>query len=129
MSGRRLKINQIANGMPQVDEVLSGWQISFMVKFIKQVQIDGEFVDRSTLHKIYGVLQPLKNEELQAKPEGQRAWKWYWLHVQKQYPRLPDGYIITINDEDYKVMASKDYTLNGYNEYHLLQDYKKYGIT
>ena len=129
MSGRRLKINQIANGMPQVDEVLSGWQISFMAKLIKQVQIDGEFVDRSTLYKIYGVLQPLKNEELQAKPEGQRAWKWYWLHVQKQYPRLPDGYIVTINSEDYKVMASKDYTLNGYNEYHLLQDYKKYGIT
>ena len=128
MSGRRLKINQIANGMPQVDDVLDGWQISFMAKFIKQVQIDGEFVDRSTLYKIYGVLQPLKTEELQAKPEGQRAWKWYWLHVPKQYPRLPDGYIVTIDGEDYKVMASKDYFLKGYNEYHLLQDFKKYGI-
>ena len=129
MSGRRVKINQMTNGMPQVDEVLNGWEISFIAKFIQQVQIDGEFIDRSTLCKIYGVLQPLKAEELQAKPEGQRNWKWYWLHIKKQYPQLPDGYIVTIDGIEYKVMASKDYTLNGYNEYHLLQDFKKYGIT
>ena len=124
MAGRNIKINQIANGMPQVDKTLSGWTISFIVDYPYQVRIDGEFINRSRLQRIEGVLQPLQLEQLELKPEGQRAWKWYQLHVDKKYKQLPMNGTIEINKAKYKVMASKDYSLNGYIEYHLVQDYR-----
>lgn len=129
MSGRNIKINQIASGMPQVDSAIDGWEISFIVKRIRQVRIDGEIKNRSTFDKISGCLQPLQPKQLMLKPEGQREWKWYQLHVKKQYASVPNGTIIKINNTEYKVMASKDYTLNGYIEYHLLQDFKQYDST
>lgn len=125
MAGRNIKINQIACGMPQMQHTLDGWMISFIVKRTSQVQIDGEIINRSKLEKIRAVLQPLRMEELELKPEGQRSWPWYQLHVPVSYDALPNSSVVTIHGKDYKIMASKDYTLNGYIEYHLLKDYQK----
>lgn len=125
MAGRNIKINQIACGMPQMQQTLEGWMVSFIIKRVQQVQIDGEIVNRSKFEKIRAVLQPLRMEELELKPEGQRSWSWYQLHVPVDYSSLPNGSVVTINKKDYKIMASKDYTLNGYMEYHLLKDYQK----
>lgn len=124
MAGRNFKINQIANGMPQVDDVLEGWMVSFIANFMQQVRIDGEFIERSTFVKMEGVLQPLKTEDINLKPEGQRNWKWYQLHVPIKYRQIPVGKVVVIGDTDYKIMASKDYTLNSYVEYHIIKDYE-----
>ena len=124
MAGRNYKINQMLNGMPQVDDVLVGWEVTFLVNYSYQIKIDGEFINRSKIAKVKGVLQPLRPEEVELKPEGQRSWTWYQLHVSTEYAQMAPGNVVTINNLNYKVMALKDYSLNGYTEYHLIRDYQ-----
>lgn len=124
MAGRNFKINQISNSMPKVDDVLTGWMIDFVANFTKQVRIDGEFVETSKFVKMQGVLQPLSAEDISLKPEGQRNWKWYQLHVPIKYQQLPVGKIVKLDNINYKIMAAKDYKLNGYTEYHCIKDYE-----
>lgn len=125
MAGRSLKISQMRSGMPNVLEALDGWMMDFIVDLSKQEEIDGDYVYRSKLKKMQGVMQPLKMEEINLKPEGQRAWEWYQLHVQANQVRIPVGKIVTFKNKKYKIMAMKDYSLNGYYEYHLVRDYER----
>ena len=125
MAGRSLKISQMRSGMPNVLEALDGWMMDFIVDLSKQEEIDGDYVYRSKLKKMQGVMQPLKMEEINLKPEGQRAWEWYQLHVQANQVRIPVGKIVTFKNKKYKIMAMKDYSLNGYFEYHIVRDYER----
>ena len=125
MAGRSLKISQMHSGMPNVLEVLDGWMMDFIVDLSRQEEIDGDYVYRSKFKKMQGVMQPLKMEEINLKPEGQRAWEWYQLHVQANQVRIPVGKIVTFKNKKYKIMAMKDYSLNGYFEYHIVRDYER----
>lgn len=125
MAGRSLKISQMRSGMPNVLEALDGWMMDFIVDLSKQEEIDGDYVYCSKFKKMQGVMQPLKTEEINLKPEGQRAWEWYQLHVQANQVRIPVGKIVTFKNKKYKIMAMKDYSLNGYFEYHIVRDYER----
>ena len=70
--------------------------------------------------------QPLKAEEVVLKDEAQRAWSWFQVHVRESiYGELHTTQIITVNGIDYKIMAKKDYFLNGYREYHAILNYQE----
>lgn len=125
MAGRSFKISQMRSGMPNVLEVLDGWMVDFIVDLSTQEEIDGDYTYRSKLKKMKGVMQPLKTEDVNLKPEGQRAWEWYQLHIQANQDRIPIGKIVTFKGKRYKIMAMKDYSLNGYYEYHLVRDYER----
>ena len=112
------------NNMPQVEQALEGWTVQFYADYKYQVQVDGEFVDVDQKQKIEAVWQPLKTQEILLKPEGQRNWDWQQMHVNANaYLPLMVGQRIYINNVYYKVMAKKDYSLNGYYEYHVVRDF------
>lgn len=119
-----IKIGQVVGGLPQLDIGLSGWEVEVKANFITQEYVDGKITDISNIQVIKGVLQPLKTEDVNIKPEGQRNWIWQQLHVKKTYPKLRNEQIVEINDKNYKIMAQKDYTQYGYVEYHLVEDYQ-----
>lgn len=75
-----------------------------------------------------GVWQPLRERQLLLKPEGQRAWSWFWLHADPSLELDVDD-TITYLGTQFRVMAKKDYDIYGYVEYELVQDYTGAGPT
>ena len=112
------------SGMPQMGHVLDGWEVPLtLVKIIQDV-VDGELLYNEIRFNFMGVWQPLRNEALQLKPEGQRSWEWIQLHVKSNTDlALETADKVIFRNELFKVIEKKDYTLNGYIEYQLCKDY------
>ncbi len=116
------KINEMS-GMPQMRSAFSGWQVSFVLIRITQTNNEGDITDVETSLNYVGTVQPLSPEEIKLKPEGQRSWQWLQVHVIIGED-LKTNDRVFYNGKRYKVMLVKDYRLNNYIEYHLLEDYK-----
>ena len=69
-----------------------------------------------------GTIQPFTDRQLFFKPEGQRAWSWYWLHADSSLSLNVDD-IVLWKGKQTRVMSRKEYELYGYVEYHLVQDW------
>lgn len=119
------KLSELSSGMPQMQTALHGWEVAIYADYIKQEWVNGEVVEIKKTEKIIGTRQPLKSEEVELKPEGQRNWAWYQLHVDSKYKRLETQQVVNIKGEDYRIMAVKDYSLNGFYEYHVVKDYQE----
>ena len=113
------------NGMPNMAETLTGWEIPLTLTKVKQKVVDGLRQDEKTSYNFLGVWQPLRDEQLQFKPEGQRSWEWIWLHAKPGSLNLQTQDLIIFNNKNYKIMSVKDYSLNGYIEYELVRDYQQ----
>jgi hypothetical protein len=73
-----------------------------------------------------GVIQPFTERQLSLKPEGERAWSWFWLHADPVVTLEIDD-VVLFKGVQTRVMAKKDYALYGYVEYHLVQDWQGAG--
>lgn len=112
------------SGLPDMSNTLTGWKVPLSLKKIKQSVVDGLAVKTEETINFQGVFQPLREEQLQSKPEGQRSWAWYWIHAKAGTLNLSTQDKIIFNNVRYKVMAVKDYTLYGYIEYQIVVDYE-----
>lgn len=110
--------------MPNMAGTLSGWQAPLQLIRINQTMSEGDVQYSEQLITFQGVWQPLKDEQLQFKPEGQRSWSWFWIHAVAGTLNLDTADKIIFNGERYKVMDKKDYSLNGFVEYHVVKDYE-----
>lgn len=117
-------INANLSNMPNMSDTLTSWLIPLELEKITQSIIDGDAVQTVTKYSFNGVWQPLRDEQLQFKPEGQRSWEWYWVHAQAGQLNLQTQDKIIFNGKRYKVMSVKDYSLNGYIEYEIIKDYE-----
>lgn len=118
------KKTNILNGMPNMAETLTGWEIPLtFIKITQSIQ-EGDKVVTETPINFIGVWQPLSMEQLQSKPEGQRSWSWFWVHAKSGSLELQTQDKILFNNKRYKVMSVKDYSLNGFCEYELIRDYQ-----
>lgn len=112
------------SGMPQMAMTLSGWEVPLtLTKMIQSVN-DGFVSFTEQTFNFMGVWQPLKDEQLQFLPENQRSWEWIWIHAKAGTLNLQTADKVIFNDKRYKVMAVKDYSLNGFIEYQLVRDYE-----
>ena len=114
----------IQSGMPNMATTLNGWEVPITLEKITQSVIEGDLVTSKTQITFQGVWQPLRGEELQLKPEGQRSWSWYWIHAKSGTLDLQTADKVIFQGKRYKVMDRKDYNLNGYIEYHVILDYQ-----
>lgn len=103
---------------------LSGWESPLTLVKITQNVVDGDVIQTETPINFMGVWQPLRDEQLQFKPEGQRSWSWYWIHAKAGTLNLQTQDKIIFQSKRYKVMSVKDYSLNGYIEYEVVLDYQ-----
>lgn len=117
--------NPLANltNMPNMAGTLSGWQVPLQLIKRKQSVKDGDVSFEDETINFMGVWQPLRDEQLISKPEGQRSWEWIWIHAVAGTLNLNTADKVTFNNKRYKVMAIKDYSLNGFIEYQLVRDY------
>lgn len=119
------KNRSLKNGMPNMANTLNGWEIPLTIVKITQAIVDGDVTYSEQKINFMGVWQPLRDEELQFKPEGQRSWEWYWIHVKSGSLNLQTQDKFIFQNKRYKVMAVKDYSLNGFVEYHVVRDYEE----
>lgn len=117
--------NMYKSGMPQMDTTLVGWEVPLILIKITQNVIDGELITSEKMIKFLGVWQPLKDEALELKPEGQRSWAWIWIHAKSSQLNLETGDKVKFNNRRYKVIQKKDYGLNSFVEYQLCRDYEE----
>ena len=128
MAGRTIKINQLSANLPDVSEVMSGWEVEMVANYVTQQIVGGVVLDVAETKNIKGIAQPLKPEEVALKDEGQRAWNWVQVHVREStYGELFPTQILIINSVPHKIMAKKDWVLNGYREYHAIRDFESVG--
>ena len=125
MAGRNIKINQLSANLPDVSEVMNGWEVSMTANYVTQAVVDGAVVDTPVVKNIKGISQPLKAEEVALKDEGQRSWNWVLVQIREDiYGELFTTQILIINSIPHKIMAKKDWTLDGYREYHVIRDFE-----
>lgn len=115
----------LINGMPQMRETLTGWEVPITLQKVIQNVVNGFAVETIKEVTFMGCWQPLSAEQLQSKPEGQRSFSWYWVHAKAGTLNLQTADKIIFNGKRYKVMEVKDYSLNGYIEYEIILDYQQ----
>lgn len=128
MSG--LNINRPKGGlsslsnMPQMDTTLQGWEVPLTLEKIYQDIVEGDKTETKELINFKGVWQPFSMEQLALLPEGQRSWSHYWVHIKASTVNLDTADKIIFQGKRYKIIERKDYTLNGFIEYHVIEDYE-----
>lgn len=114
----------LQSGMPNMANTLNGWEVPLTLVKITQSIVNGDAIQTETEISFLGVWQPLKDEQLQFKPEAQRSWEWIWIHAKSGSFNLKTADKVIFNNKRYKIMSVKDYSLNGFIEYELVKDYK-----
>lgn len=114
----------VKSGMPQMNTTLIGWEVPLTLIKVVQNVVEGELQTSETTINFKGVWQPLKDEALELKPEGQRSWEWIWIHAQSGTLNLETADKVLFNNKYYKVIQKKDYGLNSFVEYQLCRDYE-----
>lgn len=103
----------------------AGWTMPLTFKKITQVVQDGGWIDSVEIPvNVKGVWQPMAAEDIQLKPEGQRSWSWFLLHVEGNSTPFKTNDRLEFQGTQYKVMGVKNYTLNNYVEYHAIEDFQ-----
>lgn len=115
----------LINGMPQMRETLTGWEVPITLQRVIQNVVNGFAVEITKEVTFQGTFQPMSSEELQFKAEGQRSWQWCWIHAKAGTLNLQTADKIIFNGKRYKVMEVKDYSLNGFIEYQVVLDYQQ----
>lgn len=114
--------------LPSVRGTLTGWFKPMTVGVVEEKiaqggDNDGQAVATVREVKTSGLLQPGSDEVLAIKPEGQRSWQTWTMHVYPQLDVKTDTRI-TIAGVPYRVMTRKDFVANGYIRYGLVEDYE-----
>lgn len=118
-------LNQLSN-MPNVSNALNGWMSKMLLmRTVQSIDDYGVVTNTEIPFSFIGAVQPLSPEQIELKPEGQRSWQWLQIHMKTPITlTLVTNDRVTINGRIYKIMAEKDYTNNGYIEYHAIYEYQ-----
>jgi hypothetical protein len=109
--------------IPKIQVALNGWESSITLIKVTQSIVDYETVNTEEEISFQGVVQPLTAEALQLKPLETRSWEWLMIHTRTSAEIFTND-LIRYDGKEYKVMFEKNYSLNGYYEYHLVKDYE-----
>ena len=75
--------------------------------------------------------QPLKNREIEIKPEGQRSWTWIKVFALPDCPLQPKDVVILpwpeFNGQPFRIMGSKPWQSKGFMYYEMVADYQARG--
>lgn len=122
LNAKDIPLNQNAGTMPDVSGALFDWFQPMTFGVVVKTTQNFQVIETKTDVSFMGVWQPLTDRQLALKPEGQRSWKWFMLHAQPTLVLDTDS-VVTYLGVQYRVMSQKDYKLDGYIEYHLVNDY------
>jgi len=116
---------QTSSGMPQMGRAFAGWTSRITLTKRTEIVVDALVTYQDSQFVYNGTIQPLSPRQLNLKPEGQRSWEWLQIHcLATGVWDLKESDRIIWQGRIYKLMATWDYSLNGFIEYHLCRDYQ-----
>lgn len=111
--------------LPNLTNAVLAWaqQLEFVVasKSIEDFDIKESYIT----YRVLGTKQPLKAQTIAIKPEGQRAWKWYELHLSPQAKINIDDVISFGGCDVFRVYGKEDFSEYGYVRYEIAQGFKE----
>ncbi len=112
--------------MPVIQDAFTGWTQSItLIKITQAVDNNGVLVNTQTPINFEGTIQPLMPQKMVVSAQGERFWSWLQIHTPYQLGKVVnDNDLISYSGKNYKVMLLNDYSINGYYEYHLVEDYQ-----
>lgn len=120
--GGPLKLNQVSF-MPQLGSALAGWQQNITLEIITQIVIDGFPTNQYLPISFKGTIQPLSPQKIRLKLEGKWSFVWLQIHCMGNGLKLKTNDRIRYCGKFYVVDGILDYNLNGYMEYHVVEDF------
>lgn len=121
-------LNENSGTLPDVSGAMLNWFQPMIFGIVSKVISGFQVVESMVEINFMGVWQPLSGRQLMLKPEGQRAWSWWWLHSDPSLDLKVDD-VVVYKSKQYRVMAKKNYSLYQYIEYHLVTDWTGSGPT
>lgn len=117
-----LPLNVKTGTVPDVSGALQDWFQPMIFTPVSKVVEGFQVVETADPVNFQGVLQPFTERQLLLKPEGQRAWTWLLLHAEPVLTLAVDDVVLYLGVQT-RVMSRKNFSLYGYVEYHLVQDW------
>lgn len=117
------QFNSSFGGLPSMSSALCSLFQPMVFTTIQKTRKNFKIIEIPTETNFKGVWQPLSAQQLNMKPEGQRAWSWFQLHSCTTLVLNPDD-VVKYEETQYRVMSKTDYSKYGYYEYHLVLDYQ-----
>lgn len=114
--------------VPDVSGALQDYFQPMVFNLVQKQTVGFQELETSSPVNFQGTWQPFTERQLFLKPEGERAWSWFWLHADPTLTLKVDDIVMWAGKQT-RVMARKDFGLYGYVEYHLVQDWTGAGPT
>lgn len=106
---------------PNVARALSRFNTGQTFRVLKKEAIDFELSETlKTEITFRGTMEPIPQQKLHIKPEGQRSWRWWTLWTTQNLNI--DSVIIDRAGIQFRVMSGTDWSAAGYYEYELTQE-------
>jgi hypothetical protein len=122
-NGKDYPLSSNPGTLPDMQGAMLSWfQRLTFTKVVKTV-VNHEVEEETTTFEFTGVRQPMSPQQLEMKPEGQRAWKWEMIHAFPDLILKPDE-IIVFESVPYRVMKKSDFKEYGYILYEIVEDYR-----
>lgn len=121
-NGSERPLFSIAGTTPDVSGALQDYYQSLVFEPISKSVNGFQVVEIGNPINFRGVIQPFTVRQLLLRPEGERAWSWFWLHSDPVLTLQVDD-VVNWNGKQTRVMGRKDFRLYGYVEYQLVQDW------
>ena len=123
--GANASVN-ISGSVPNVNDSLQGWMQPLQIMVVQRSVSGYQENEQGTLISFQGVMQPFTDTQLILKPEGERAWSWWWLHADPSLA-LAVSDVVVYQTVQLRVMSFKNFSSYGFLEYHLIQDFTASG--
>jgi len=117
-----MSLENANTNLPNMSTTLESWFQTLIVGILIKTSVNNRVVETTTNYSASGVIHPFKVQQLEIKPEGQRAWKWFVLRCKPDLIMAIDDTAV-IHGARHRVMGIIDYTEYGYLEYELVRDY------
>lgn len=108
--------------VPDVSGALKDWFQAMVFTRVVKTVVGFQAVETPTDINFQGVMQPFTDRQLLLRPEGERGWSWFTLFADPVLTLQIDE-IVTWLGKQTRVMSRKDFGLEGYVSYNLVQDW------
>lgn len=108
--------------IPNLGTAMLDWFQYLTFEQIVKTTTAFQVVETTVPINFWGLIQPFTERQLQFLPEGQRAWTWLLMHAQPQLELNVDDVCLFLGVQT-RVMTRRNYTLYGYSEFRLCQDW------
>lgn len=109
--------------IPNVSGAFRGWTKKRNVRIVTKTVVNFVVQQVAELIALDIMISPLKAEEVNRKPEEQRAWKWYSFLTKASSRELSIDSQLIVDGLAYRVESWQPWTEAGYHRYHATEDY------